>query len=185
MRHGGDKGNHSRGFAVDVQLFDKQGNKLTNIQGGGKYARDYEKFYQNGVAWASQYYPDLPNRARWGGYFSSGPDAADYMHLDVTPGRSSLGGNLVSGATSEQLTRFGGTSQGLIGGTWQSHLQSVYSGINIPQKEIMSSSQQPPVNVFEKKEVSLHQKKIVKNIGTPKSEKSPMRSDVVDLRTMG
>lgn len=84
----GDKGNHSKGYAVDVTLFDpRTGQKIpdTGKYGGVPAAKIYEQYAQAARVYQKEHYPELDKTFRWGGGFRQGGTPFDLMHLDITP----------------------------------------------------------------------------------------------------
>jgi TP901 family phage tail tape measure protein len=137
----GDKGNHSMGAAGDIQLIDKNGRPIDNYQPGGKDFRAYEKFWQDGMAYAMQMYgPEMEKYFRFGGYFSStGPGAkpGDVMHGDVSmlyneerkrlgkkPAVMPGGGTLRGGANDTLKALFPTiVSEGIPNGDWDQYFR--------------------------------------------------------------
>ncbi|WP_295455311.1 hypothetical protein, partial [uncultured Thiodictyon sp.] len=119
--------NHRGGYALDVQLRNRStGKEYINYGAHGatpQDARAYEKFWQD--ATALQKARDPAFNPRWGGYYVGGKDPADFMHGDVTPGGAAAGGDLVTGATPEWNARWGGFSQGMIGGSTATHRRAL------------------------------------------------------------
>lgn len=109
--HGGDNGRpgdseHGKGRAIDIQIYDAQGNPIPNYQNGAAF-RTYEQFAQTARRIQQERYPGLSNDFRWGGYFSGPPGkygAADLMHFDLggLDGRQMAGGNWATGLTAAQ-----------------------------------------------------------------------------------
>lgn len=83
----GDKGNHSKGYAIDVTLVDKDGHILPDTVGknaGATFAA-YETYAQAARVYQKETYPELNKVFRWGGGFLQGGTPGDLMHLDITP----------------------------------------------------------------------------------------------------
>lgn len=158
----GDKGNHSMGAAADIQLVDKNGRVLPNYQPKGQDFRAYEKFWQDGMAYAMQMYgPDLEKYFRFGGYFSTpgkGKNPGDAMHADVSmlyneerkrlgkkPATMPAGGTLRGGA-NDNLKRLFPTivSQGIPGGDWQKYGESQFG----PGYQIAGGTTQPAAGSY-------------------------------------
>ena len=83
-RTGGLKGSrHHGGNAIDVQIFDPQGNAIPNEgpAGGGGMYRELAHHIYNETYRRS---PELANQMAWGGEFETKPGSgiADYMHFD-------------------------------------------------------------------------------------------------------
>ena len=80
---------HGTGQALDVKLYDQNGNGLDNT-GPGPTFRAYEAYMQNARKLQQQSYPELEGRLSWGGYFSpSAKNQADLMHLSLDePGQA-------------------------------------------------------------------------------------------------
>lgn len=105
--------NHPAGRAVDVRLYDANGNPIKDYFGGQKSfsAADqaayqtYEQFAQAARAAQEQMYPELSGAFRWGGYFQGGVNPLDAMHFDLSGG--------LSNATPPQTAR------------WQNGLESL------------------------------------------------------------
>jgi hypothetical protein len=131
-RNGG-KANHKNGFAGDVQLMDKNGRLLDNIMAGGETFRAYEQFWQDGMAYAMKYFPEMENYFRAGMYFGDGTPL-DLMHGDVTQkylgkvkAPDSNGGNLRTGANAYLRGKFSDkkiVSQGIPNGDWNAYRQA-------------------------------------------------------------
>lgn len=81
----GDKGNHSKGYAVDVTFQDSNGNPIKDIGRNAESAAIYEKYAQAARVYQQTKYPELDKTLRWGGGFRQGAEF-DFMHLDITPG---------------------------------------------------------------------------------------------------
>lgn len=89
--------NHPRGWAVDVKLYDQNGQPLADYAGNpfGVRSADakaaypiYEQFAQTARAIQQDQYPDLADQFRWGGYFTGGVNPGDLMHFDISGGKS-------------------------------------------------------------------------------------------------
>lgn len=84
----GDKGNHSKGYAVDVTLIDPKTGRVipdTGKYGGVDSAKIYEQYAQAARVYQQEKYPELNSTFRWGGGFRQGGTPFDLMHLDITP----------------------------------------------------------------------------------------------------
>lgn len=88
--------NHPTGRAIDVQIYDQNGNPLANYAGNpfGVKSADaraaypvYEQFAQLARSIQEQKYPKLAGAFRWGGYFTGGVNPGDLMHFDISGGR--------------------------------------------------------------------------------------------------
>lgn len=145
MRSGG-KGNHKRGYAIDVRLVDN-GRELPNkvftknskgeitglIAGATEAYPAYEQLAQLARTYQTQNYPELNNTFRWGGGFKQGGTPIDMMHFDITPGQH---GSMAyydwdtgaKGGVLDAVSRFGGTitSNGGLGGPNGSRLVAQY-----------------------------------------------------------
>lgn len=111
----GDKRQHGKHRATDIQLVDKAtGKALPNYQ-NAKSFRTYEKFAQEARRVQQEKYPELDKAFRWGGYFSgtvknpilgtkSKYGAVDVMHFDLggLQGLGMLGGSWAKGLTKAQ-----------------------------------------------------------------------------------
>lgn len=80
---------HTAGNALDIEIYDPNGNKLSNYQDAQTF-RMYQSFANAARSYQQQQYPSLGNKFNWGGYFSgkiSGPNktygAMDLMHFSV------------------------------------------------------------------------------------------------------
>lgn len=99
-----NSGFHPSSKAIDIQLYLPDGTPIPTGAGGLKSAREaaagfsaYEQFAKLTRQIQMQYYPELANEFRWGGYFSGGPDrygSLDTMHFD-------LGGSAMAGGSWE------------------------------------------------------------------------------------
>jgi hypothetical protein len=88
---------HPSGRAIDIQIYDKEGNKVKNVgmkEGSKEYAV-YENMALAARQYANQKYPD--KTFVWGGHFNSGTPY-DLMHFQS-------GGVAARGFTKEQLTK--------------------------------------------------------------------------------
>jgi hypothetical protein len=88
---------HPTGRAIDIQIYDKEGNKVKNVgmkEGSREYAI-YENMALAARQYANQKYPD--KTFTWGGHFNSGT-AYDLMHFQS-------GGVSARGFTKEQLAK--------------------------------------------------------------------------------
>ena len=127
----GGKPNHRNGYAADVQLIDKTGREIPNIRSTGQDFRDYEKFWQDGLAYARQWYPDADKYVRHGGYFVY-DTGRDSMHSDVTkkyiPGTpDGAGGNLTTGANPLMRSKFPNlVSKGIPNGDWDAYFRQQF-----------------------------------------------------------
>ncbi len=74
-KRGRSSGDHSRGRAVDITLYDQDGNALGNYQNPQNF-RAYEAFAQAAYLKARELYPDLTDGRgkdfNWGGHFGDG-----------------------------------------------------------------------------------------------------------------
>lgn len=89
--------NHPAGRAIDIQLYDQNGNAYDRYVGNpfGAKAKNsaasyqaYEQFAQIARQVQQRDYPELSDRFRWGGYFTSGVNPGDLMHFDLSGGLS-------------------------------------------------------------------------------------------------
>ena len=122
FRSSGSTANHGaqastgRGAATDFVIIDlRTGKMLTNHpaqvhqhQGTvGDNAPLYQSFYNEVVRAGSQLYPRFEEMARFGGYFASGGNAMDTMHIDMRGLVAPMaGGSLRGGFTRAQMTRW-------------------------------------------------------------------------------
>lgn len=112
--------NHPTGNAIDVQIYDSKGQPIPNGPAQAKADgvplaasfRTYETFAQTARDIQQRNYPELNDTFRWGGYFASGVNPLDLMHLDITP-NSKLG-----------LPASAGENQRMGGGTWEGGLNA-------------------------------------------------------------
>lgn len=123
FRASGSTGNHGaqpgtgRGAAVDFVIIDRRtGRMLTNHpapqhqhQGTvGENAPAYQIYFNEVVRAGSQLYPLFAGKARFGGYFRSGDNAMDTMHIDMRGLQVPMaGGSLRGGFTADQIRRWG------------------------------------------------------------------------------
>lgn len=119
FRTGGSTGNHGaqpgtgRGAAMDFVIIDRRTNRmLTNHPGRphqhqgtvGENAPSYQIFFNEVVRAGSQLYPLFADKARFGGYFRSGANAMDTMHIDMRGREAPMaGGSLRGGFNREQI----------------------------------------------------------------------------------
>jgi hypothetical protein len=74
---------HGLGRALDIQLYDQNGNAIPNVASGADF-RTYEAYMQKARKLQQVLYPELEGRLSWGGYFGSGAKtSADLMHLSL------------------------------------------------------------------------------------------------------
>nr|WP_246195166.1 SH3 domain-containing protein [Paracoccus litorisediminis] len=122
FRKSGSTGNHGaqpgtgRGAAMDFVIIDRRtGNMLTNHPGTqhqhqgtvGKNAPSYQIYFNAVVRSGSQLYPRFAEMARFGGYFKSGSNAMDTMHIDMRGMYVPMaGGSLKGGFTREQIRKW-------------------------------------------------------------------------------
>jgi len=122
FRSGGTTRNHTaqpatgRGAAMDFVIIDRTtGRMLTNHPGQahqnqgtvGENAPVYQRYHNEVVRAGSQLYPLFENKARFGGYFASGANAMDTMHIDMRAEEvGTAGGSLRGGFTEEQMERW-------------------------------------------------------------------------------
>lgn len=111
----GDKRQHGKHRAIDINLVDKvTGRKLSDYQ-DAKTFRTYERFAQEARRVQQEKYPGLDKGFRWGGYFSGAVKnsilgtkgkygAVDLMHFDLggLSGLGMLGGSWAKGLTQKQ-----------------------------------------------------------------------------------
>ena len=121
-RTSGSTGNHGaqagtgRGAAMDFVIIDRRtGNMLTNHPGAGhqrqgtvgENAPSYQIYFNEVVRAGLQLYPRFAEMARFGGYFKSGANAIDTMHIDMRGLQVPMaGGSLRGGFTRDQMTRW-------------------------------------------------------------------------------
>lgn len=102
--------NHRHG-AIDMYLVDPQtGEVLPNYQSSPHF-RVYEDFARLARKIQQDYFPELSDDLRWGGYFS-GPipetyGAMDLMHFDMMGAKGMAAGNFLDGLSDEWATRWG------------------------------------------------------------------------------
>lgn len=122
LRTSGSTSNHGpqpgteRGAAMDIVIIDRStGRMLTNHPGRahqnqgtvGGNAPVYQSYYNEVVRAGSQLYRDFAKMARFGGYFASGDNAMDTMHIDMRGEQAqTAGGSLRDGFTRAQMTRW-------------------------------------------------------------------------------
>lgn len=122
FRTSGSTGNHGaqpgtgRGAAMDVVIIDRTtGRMLTNHPGAnhqnqgtvGENAPVYQSYYNEVVRAGSQLYPRFAEMARFGGYFATGSNAMDTMHIDMRGLQVPMGGgSLRGGFTRAQMARW-------------------------------------------------------------------------------
>lgn len=122
FRTSGSTSNHGaqlgtgRGAAMDFVIIDRHtGNMLTNHPGNrhqhqgtvGENAPSYQLYFNEVVRAASQLYPRFAEMARFGGYFESGTNAMDTMHIDMRGREAQMaGGSLRDGFTRDQMRRW-------------------------------------------------------------------------------
>ena len=114
----GDKRQHGKHNAIDVQLVDKRTGKALADYQDPRHFRDYEQFAQTAKAVQEQLYPELGDAFRWGGYFSGKKNygALDLMHFDIGGGKGlgMLGGSWEGGLNEKQRALWQGVqSQGM------------------------------------------------------------------------
>jgi hypothetical protein len=114
----GDKRQHGKHNAIDVQLVDKRtGEEFADYQ-DPRHFRDYEQFAQTARQVQEQLYPELGDAFRWGGYFSGKKNygALDLMHFDIGggDGLGMRGGSWEGGLNDQQRSLWKGVqSQGM------------------------------------------------------------------------
>lgn len=122
LRDSGSTRNHTRqpgtgrGAAIDYVIIDLDtGKMLTNHparqhqhQGtAGGNAPIYQRYYNEVVRAGSQLYSGFAEKARFGGYFATGDNALDTMHIDMRGKEVPLGGgSLRGGFTHAQMERW-------------------------------------------------------------------------------
>jgi hypothetical protein len=115
----GDRRQHGRGQAIDIQLIDPKGTALGNYhdtpQNFGVYQQYANALYQQ----ALKTNPELAQQLRWGGYFSGGPGrygALDLMHFDTAAQKIGMaGGSWAGGLTPAQAKIWNLSAGGGIG----------------------------------------------------------------------
>lgn len=113
--HGAQPGT-GLGAAMDIVIIDlKTRRMLTNHPGAehqnqgsvGDNAPMYQRYYNDVVRAGAALYPEFERMARFGGYFASGSDAMDTMHVDMRGQIAPTGGgSLRGGFTAEQMARW-------------------------------------------------------------------------------
>lgn len=81
--------NHPSGRAMDIAIYDSNGNKLDNTANPQTF-RAYEQVAQAARQAQLQSYPELSDKLRYGGYFQQGT-AYDQMHMDISGGTTAYG----------------------------------------------------------------------------------------------
>lgn len=105
-----------RGAALDFVLIDRSTKRmLTNHPGRnhqhqgtvGQNAPLYQTFFNEVVRSGSRLYRDFVSKARFGGYFASGANALDTMHIDMRGQEAPTGGGSTTGGFNRrQMLRF-------------------------------------------------------------------------------
>jgi hypothetical protein len=116
INHGAQPGT-GRGAALDFVLIDRTtGKMLTNHPGKahqyqgsvGENAPLYQIYFNEVVRAGSQHYPRFADKARFGGYFKSGDNALDTMHVDMRGEVAPMaGGSLKEGYFRFQRRKWG------------------------------------------------------------------------------
>lgn len=123
----GDKRQHGKHNAIDVQLVDKATGKVLSDYQDPTHFKAYEDFAHTVRSVQQQLHPELNQNLRWGGYFGGGKGkygALDLMHFD-------LGG-------SEKL--------GMAGGSWEGGLTPQQAKIwGISNSQGMGASRPAPI----------------------------------------
>ena len=105
----GDQRFHGKKKAIDLALFDPQGNRLENYQ-EPKQFKTYEAFAKKVKEVQHKLYPALDNLLAWGGYFSGTLGktygAMDLMHFDVGGARGAAG-SFEKGLSSSYVKKWG------------------------------------------------------------------------------
>jgi hypothetical protein len=114
----GDKRQHGKHNAIDVQLVDKRTGEAFADYQDPRHFRDYEQFAQTARQVQEQLYPELGDAFRWGGYFSGKKNygALDLMHFDIGGGEGlgMRGGSWEGGLNDQQRALWKGVqSQGM------------------------------------------------------------------------
>ena len=116
FRHG-DKREHGKGNAMDVNLIDKKTGKALADYQDPKHFRAYEQFAQSVKENYDKNNPNNKDSLRWGGYFSGKKNygALDLMHFDTAGDRIGMaGGSWDKGLTDKQKILWPGIqSQGM------------------------------------------------------------------------
>lgn len=123
FRTSGSTPNHTaqsqtgRGAAMDFVIIDRgTGRMLTNHPGAshqnqgkvGENAPVYQRLYNAVVRAGAKIYPGFEKKARFGGYFATGANAMDTMHIDMRGGiASTAGGSLEEGFKPTQMSKWG------------------------------------------------------------------------------
>jgi len=84
---------HSKGLALDVQIFDPQGRPVRNR--GADTSGMYQLLARSAYAEMLARYPELAGRMAWGGSFGTrigGGGEADLMHFDIMKARGGRSG---------------------------------------------------------------------------------------------
>jgi muramidase (phage lysozyme) len=106
----GDKRQHGRGQAIDIQLEDPNtGATLNNYQDPTTF-KAYQEYANTVYQDALKNDPELAKQLRWGGYFSGGKDkygALDLMHFDTAGDIGMAGGSWEGGLSPEQAKIWG------------------------------------------------------------------------------
>jgi hypothetical protein len=106
----GDKRQHGRGQAIDIQLEDPTtGATLNNYQDPTTF-KAYQEYANAIYQDALKNDPELAKQLRWGGYFSGGKGkygAMDLMHFDTAGDIGMAGGSWEGGLSPEQAKIWG------------------------------------------------------------------------------
>jgi hypothetical protein len=90
----GSSGEHGKGGAIDVRLYDSAGKSIPNYQ-TPKSFKAYQAFAEEARKVQKELHPELNDKFRWGGYFSGGKSkygALDLMHFDTDSNGYKTGG---------------------------------------------------------------------------------------------
>jgi len=106
---GGDRRQHGKGRAVDINIIGRDGKVIPDYQDGNGF-RAYEQFAQLVRTKQQQMYPELDNALRWGGYFGGKNNygAMDSMHFDLggLQGLGMMGGSWEGGLNARQRSYY-------------------------------------------------------------------------------
>lgn len=115
VNHGAQPGT-GRGAALDFVIIDRTTKRmLTNHPGRnhqhqgtvGQSAPLYQTFFNEVVRAGSKRYREFISKARFGGYFATGPNALDTMHIDMRGQKAGTGGGSTTGGfKSALMSRF-------------------------------------------------------------------------------
>jgi hypothetical protein len=84
---------HGKGSAIDVQIYDPSGRKITNRGDDPEAVAIYQRYAQGVKTWATANDPELVSRLGWGGAFGTqlgGGGVPDLMHFDLGGSRGRM-----------------------------------------------------------------------------------------------